>query len=110
MPKEADAEKKVPVFTKFIAAVLPSTILLFLLFMIFPNTGLGRILTTPLTYIVNLGLIGFAFLISRAFTNKYASATFLVTVALTLVVTIWLYPQEYEPHIVVQMWNGIVGK
>lgn len=110
MPKEADTEKKIPVFTKFIAAVLPSTILLFLLFMIFPNTGLGRIITTPFTYVINLGIIAFVFLISRAFSNKHASATFLVTVVLTLVVTIWLYPQENAPHIVVQVWNGITRR
>lgn len=97
-------------FTKLIAALVPSTVLLFVLFSIFPYTGLGRILTTPLTYSINLGIVGLGFLIEQFIPDRFSTGVWITVAVLTLVVTVWLYPQEYNPHIVKQIWSRITGK
>lgn len=98
---------------KVVVFLIPSTILLFVLFKFFPNTGLGRILTTPMTYAINIGLIGLGFLIIHLLKKRYSTLVWVIVIVLTLIVTIWLYPQQSvysKPHIIFQIWDMIKGE
>lgn len=91
---------------KFMAALAPSTLLLLVLFQIFPNTGLGRIITTPLIYILNIGMIGLGFLIVHLLRPRYSIGVWIVIGIATLFITVWFYPQESQPHIMRQVLDA----
>ena len=91
---------------KFMAALAPSTLLLLVLFQIFPNTGLGRIITTPLIYILNIGMIGLGFLLVHLLRPRYSIGVWIVIGIATLFITVWFYPQESQPHIIRQVLNA----
>lgn len=83
---------------------VPFLVLESLLLLKYPNTGLGRIISLPLTFIVN----GVIILISSSLVYYLLKHTrFRVVgrvilglmICLTLIVTIWLYPQDSSIHI-----------
>ncbi|MEJ8302894.1 GlsB/YeaQ/YmgE family stress response membrane protein [Saccharibacillus sacchari] len=92
---------------KFMAALAPSTLLLLILFQLFPYTGLGRILTTPLTYMLNTGVIGFGFLIVHLLRHRFSIAVWITVGVVTLCITVWLYPQENQAHIIDQISDAV---
>ncbi|MDO3413413.1 hypothetical protein QWJ34_26930 [Saccharibacillus sp. CPCC 101409] len=93
-----------------LAALIPSTVLMFVLFAIFPYTGLARIITVPQTYFMNLIVIGLGVLAVRLLKNRHTAWIWGIVVFLTLVITVWVYPQESKPHIVYQTWDWIRGR
>lgn len=83
---------------------VPFVVLEILLLLKYPNTGLGRIISLPLTFIVN----GVIILISSSVVYYLLTYTrFRVVgrvivglmICLTLIVTICLYPQDSSKHI-----------
>ncbi|WP_037285319.1 GlsB/YeaQ/YmgE family stress response membrane protein [Saccharibacillus sacchari] len=92
---------------KFMAALAPSTLLLLILFQIFPYTGLGRIVTTPLTYMLNIGVIGLGFLIVHLLKHRFSIAVWIIVGVVTLGIAVWLYPQENQEHIIYQISNAV---
>lgn len=89
-----------------IVVMLPSVLLQVVLISLFPYTGLGRIVTIPLTVIINLTItINCILLIKRKKWGKYL--TIVLSLSLTIVVTIGLYPQEFNPPILVQSINAV---
>lgn len=98
------------VLKMILAALIPSTLLMFVLFAVFPYTGLARIITVPQTYFVNLIVIGLGFLVVRLLKNRYVAWIWGIVVLVTLVITVWVYPQESRPHIVYQTWEWIRGR
>lgn len=98
------------VLKMILAALIPSTLLMFVLFAVFPYTGLARIITVPQTYFMNLIVIGLGFLVVRLLKNRYVAWIWGIVVLVTLVITVWVYPQESRPHIVYQTWEWIRGR
>ncbi|MDO3413412.1 hypothetical protein QWJ34_26925 [Saccharibacillus sp. CPCC 101409] len=95
------------VLLEFIIALTPSTVLLLILFQVFPYTGLGRIITTPVTYALNVGVISLGLLAMHLLHYRYLTAIWVIVIIVTLVITVWKYPQEFKPHIVQQVWDKI---
>lgn len=90
---------------KVFAALVPSSILVLYLLNCFPNTGLSRIIALPFIIIVNALLITLGLIFFHRF-NKFALvAIWILMILLTLVITILIYPQEYGPSVINQMWN-----
>ncbi|NGZ77683.1 hypothetical protein [Saccharibacillus alkalitolerans] len=78
--------------------MLPSFLLLFVLFDFFPNTGLGRILSTPATLLVNL-LITMALVLLPYRKLWFRIVRGVVVIVCTCWITIAFYPQEFSPPI-----------
>lgn len=89
-----------------IVITLPSVFLQVVLINLFPYTGLERIITIPLTVVVNLMItIICILLIKRKKSGKCLTITF--ALSLTIVVTVGLYSQEFNPPILVQSINAV---
>ncbi|SEG17982.1 hypothetical protein SAMN02799616_02159 [Paenibacillus sp. UNC499MF] len=73
----------------------------------FPYTGLGRIAALPAIYLVNSVVIAAGFK-KRKFINRGVSLT--TAILLTLLISILLYPQEFNPPVVEQIWDLTFGK
>lgn len=92
----------------FFLAMLPgiATILLFIEY--FPYTGLGRVVSIPITIFLNVTIL----LISLCITQKLKSRVFkgfiwTVAIPISVFVAIILHPQEYLPSVVTQLRNLI---
>lgn len=95
------------VLLKIMAALAPSTLLLLILFQMFPYTGLARIVSTPLTYLYNAGVLALGFLILHLIGSKHSIWVWITIWVVTIVITVWMYPQENKPHIIHQIWDVI---
>ncbi len=80
-------------------SVLPSTILLFILYYYYPKTGLGIIIAIPIIYLINISM----FLVANHFSLKksFATKTFIwvITVFISLIITLYIFPQDYGPTV-----------
>lgn len=83
---------------------VPFVVLESLLLLIYPNTGLGRIISLPITFMMN----GVIILISSSivyYLHKHTRYRVVgrvilgLMICLTLIVTICLYPQDSSKHI-----------
>ncbi|MFE6078166.1 hypothetical protein ACFVQB_27290 [Paenibacillus sp. NPDC057886] len=89
--------------------LLPTVLLLYLLVQLFPYTSLMRLIMFPLIVAINAGVI---FIVAKK-TEKKVSHMLkgrvqnTLIIILTLLVTIVLYPQASDRHIVVQIKDGI---
>ncbi|GGA18189.1 hypothetical protein GCM10008018_72700 [Paenibacillus marchantiophytorum] len=92
---------------KVIAALVPSLILIFYLLHHFPNTGLGRIIAIPFIFVVNAILITIGLIFFHRFNNPALVSIWITIILLTLVITVLIYPQEYDPSVINQMWNMV---
>ncbi|MDO3411352.1 hypothetical protein QWJ34_16420 [Saccharibacillus sp. CPCC 101409] len=97
-------------FIKLMLALGPTSLMLIALVQWFPNTGLGRILTIPLTYLLNLVVILLAFMIAQKLGRRSTRIVWIVAIAITLAITVKLYPQEYQPPVTQQIWDRLNGR
>lgn len=83
---------------------VPFVVVESLLLLVYPNTGLGRIISLPMTFMMN----GVTILISSSlvyYLLKYTRFRVVgrvilgLVICLTLIVTVWLYPQDSSKHI-----------
>lgn len=86
--------------TIFLILLLPSIVLQYILIKLFPYTGLERIVTIPATIALNLTFIAVYFIISTKYGHRILNIT--VTLLLSIVMTIVLYPQDSDPPVYVQ--------
>lgn len=89
---------------KYLLAISPSILIIALLIAYFPYTGLGRIIYLPFIFLLNSTIIVIS-LIIRSYL-KHTAFVFLA-ILLTLIFTIIFYPQESDPHVLIQIWNAI---
>lgn len=89
----------------FIVLMLPSILLQIALIKLFPYTGLGRIISIPVTIFINTMLI----IVCVIFTYKYRKKVLIITTTLflTLTLTVGLYPQESGPSIINQSMKAV---
>lgn len=89
----------------------PGIIVLLLLLLFYPHTGLGRILTIPITLVINLFLValGTGLILSI---KKIVFRNFIISIIilLTIYTTLSLYPQDFGPHVTEKILNDILGK
>lgn len=87
-------------FNRFILGVLPSMLIIILLLIFFPDTGLGRIIYLPLILFLNSIII----IVVQVSTKNLKRSTYLVvwtiTIIITIILTIAYYPQDYGPHVI----------
>jgi len=76
--------------------LLPSTFLMAVLDLYFPNTGLGIMFTIPATYFLNVIICGIGIVLGRFIKGKRMIPVWVVAVLISFIITIRLYPQEYE--------------
>lgn len=101
--KEKVMDKKI---LKFLLAMLPTFLMLHLLRMFFPYTGLGRILVIPQIIIINYIIIIVGL---KMASNKNKRNIWVAMILLTLIVAIFLWPQEFNPPVYKQLFNKIRG-
>lgn len=92
-PKEDEWEKVKRFLIRLLLHMLPSVLLMFVLFTLFPHTGLGRILTVPATLLVNL-LIAVAVVVIPYQKLWFRILKFISVTVLTCWITIAWYPQD----------------
>lgn len=83
---------------------VPFVVLEVLLLLKYPNTGLGRIISLPMTFLVNGMIIlissSLVYYLLRYTRFRVVGLVILgLTICLTLIVTVWLYPQDSSKHI-----------
>ncbi|WP_274364047.1 hypothetical protein [Paenibacillus thermotolerans] len=91
---------------KVLLMLAPTYLTLYLLIQYFPYTGLGRIAAIPAILTVNIIIILTGRIIAARYTKK-SLKTFcgVVVILLTMVVAVALYPQEFAPHVTIQIWD-----
>lgn len=90
----------------FLLLILPSSFLQVVLIKLFPYTGLGRVITIPVTIFLNSLIIILSIVLNK---RKKGKNTLTVVVALivTIGLTVGLYPQENPPPILVQSKEAV---
>jgi len=98
--------KKLKALWYFLLLMLPTVIWTMLLIKLFLYTGLGRILTVPATFIVNIIIVvaSMFFLYKKNWKNN---VKIILVVCATSCITIAFYPQESGPHVTTQVKNAI---
>jgi len=91
-------------FFYFVVLSVPFVIVEILLLIIYPNTGLGRILTLPITFMMNVVIILITssvvyYLLKHTRFIVIGRVILCLSLCLTLLITVWLYPQDSSEHI-----------
>ncbi|SDC96191.1 hypothetical protein SAMN05428987_3547 [Paenibacillus sp. CF095] len=91
-------------FLYIVLLSVPCVVLEILLLLKYPNTGLGRIISLPMTFLVNgmiiLILSSLVYYLLKYTRFRIVERVILgLTICLTLIVTVWLYPQDSSNHI-----------
>ena len=102
-------KKAVIYLLKYFTALLPSVLLVVLLLNYFPYTGLGRIIALPMIFILNTSLITIGLVFTRWLSRFFVSGMWLLIIVSTLVITLFMYPQEFSPNIPTQLWSKITS-
>lgn len=98
--------KKLKPLWYFLLLLLPTVIWTMLLIKWFPYTGLGRILTVPATFFVNIIVVIASMFIVYKKTWKNI-VKIIIVVCATSCITVAFYPQESGPHVTTQVKNTI---
>lgn len=92
-----------PVITFFLA-VIPSIATILLLLDYFPYTGLGRIVSIPITLILNIAILLISLFITQKLKSKvFKSLIWVSAIPISVFVAIFLHPQEYLPSVLTQL-------
>ncbi|ULO04949.1 hypothetical protein H1230_17615 [Paenibacillus sp. 19GGS1-52] len=94
-------------FLKVLVLLLPSMIVVLILINQFPYTGLGRILSLPLIFFLNITLISLGLIVAHQLRHRYSIFLWVLIILLTLLLTLLLYPQEHGPSVIAQLWDKL---
>ncbi|MEK3659680.1 hypothetical protein NSQ29_08940 [Paenibacillus sp. FSL F4-0236] len=85
-------------------AMIPSILAIFLLIEYFPYTGLGRILSIPITLFFNIIILLISLLITRKIKSRvYKSFYWITVISISVLVAIIMHPQENSPSVLSQI-------
>lgn len=84
-----------------------SIIMIILMVQLFPYTGLGRIITIPITIVVNSAIIALGIFLSRKMKLPLCVIVWIVIIVITVSNTITFHPQEYSPSVYKQIGHSI---
>jgi len=77
-----------------------------LLLFLYPYTGLGRIVSIPLTLIFNLVLsLAGCYLFNLIRIRR--RLLIIISILVSLIITLWFYPQDGPPHVVILIMEDI---
>lgn len=93
-------------FLRFLFLLMPTVLTTMLLIKFFPYTGLGRIVTVPFTFLVNIFIVGIAMLITYRKT-WFVITKVSLTVIITTIITIHMYPQDSGITVVQQAQEAV---
>ena len=101
-----DGSKELGLFLRFLFLLIPTILTTLLLIEFFPYTGLGRIVTIPFTFLINICIVGIVMLI------RYRKTWFVITkvsltVIITTIITIYMYPQDSGITVVQQAQEAV---
>ncbi len=97
-----DGSKELRLFARIVFLLMPTIVTTMLLIEFFPYTGLGRIVTIPLTFLANIIIVGISMLIT--YRKKWFVITKVsLTVIITIAITISMYPQDSGRSVVQQV-------
>ncbi|MGG0658298.1 hypothetical protein [Rummeliibacillus pycnus] len=91
----------------FLLALLPTFLMLHLLNMFFWATGLGIIIILPLIFIINIIVIIVGLTVASHLKKIYKRLVWGAMILITLIVPMYLWPQEYLPNVFKQIENSI---
>ena len=84
--------------------MIPSILAIFLLIEYFPFTGLGRILSVPITVFLNIVILLISIVITRKIKPRaYRNLYWITVILITVLVAIVMHPQEGSPSVLNQM-------
>ena len=78
----------------YLLTMSPSILIITLLILSFPNTGLGRILYLPNIYFLNSVVVLLYLFKFRKRTKTSNFITWVLLLIVTVILSVWLYPQE----------------
>ncbi|MGG4444795.1 hypothetical protein [Brevibacillus fortis] len=94
---------KKPVITFFLA-MIPSIVTILLLIEYFPYTGLGRIVSIPISLILNIAILLFSLLFTQKVKSRESkSFIWIAAITISVLVAVLLHPQEYLPSVLTQL-------
>lgn len=79
----------------YLLAMSPSILVITLLILNFPNTGLGRIVYLPNIYFLNSVVVLLYLLKFRKRNGASNFITWVLLLSVTVILSVWFYPQEY---------------
>lgn len=85
---------------RYLVAMLPSILMILLLIIFFPYTGLSRIIYLPFIFLLNSVIIMKCLILTKSYSGTTYLVTWLRIIILTIILTIVFYPQEYGPHVI----------
>lgn len=92
---------------RFLIAILPTIMAVNLLIHFYPHTGLGRIIALPIIYMLNSVIILVGIVVTRKYRQPCVTYCWIILIILTLIVTIFNYPQEYGNHVLMRIWGDL---
>jgi hypothetical protein len=88
----------------FFLSMVPTITTIFLLIEFFPYTGLGRIVSIPLTLFFNSCIVLIGLLITHFLKSRIIKSSVWIAITLTsMFIAIVLHPQEFLPSILIQI-------
>ncbi len=88
----------------FLLAMIPNIAAIFLLIENFPYTGLGRIVSIPITLFFNITILIISLFITRIIKSRlYKCMIWITVVSINVLVAIVLHPQEFLPSVLMQL-------
>lgn len=88
----------------FFLAMIPSIAAIFVLIEYFPYTGLGRVISIPITLFFNITIMLISLLITKKLKSiLFKSLIWIAAIPISVLVTIILHPQEYLPSVLIQL-------
>ncbi|WP_424768353.1 hypothetical protein [Paenibacillus sp. sgz302251] len=94
---------------KFLVAILPSILIVWLLLELYPYTGLGRIIALPMIFIINTAIILIAMVSMKSIRKNRHPVIWILIVLLTIIISVGFYPQDGGPHVIKLIWDSVIG-
>ncbi|KQL44618.1 hypothetical protein AN963_24915 [Brevibacillus choshinensis] len=88
----------------FFLALIPSIATILLLIEYFPYTGLGRVISIPITLLFNITILLVSLFITQKLKSRvFKSLIWIAAIPISVLVAIFLHPQEYLPSVLTQL-------
>ena len=88
---------------RWLISYFPSLLLVYLLLKYFPHTGLGRIVALPITLLINAIILVVYEIFSDRVKRRYLIVLWPITIILTLLITLIIYPQDDNSSVLVEL-------
>ncbi|GGI17877.1 hypothetical protein [Gottfriedia solisilvae] len=94
---------------QLLLAVCLNVIILWGLTIFFPYTGLGRIIAFPLIFLINMIIATMGCIVTRFLNVVNKGLVWAIILVLSIIVAIWLFPQDSGISVIVKIIDWIKG-